>query len=153
MSNLEGKYLTFSLNSQLYGLPISVVREINRYADITAVPQVAKHVEGVINLRGKVIPVVNLRVRMNFDREAHTKNTCIVVIETQESFVGVIVDSVSGVIDLIADQIEKPPRAMDSATDKMLLGLGKLDDKVIILLDLATDLAQSMAATVVIDAA
>src|SRR4051794_20245968 len=77
-----GQYLTFVLNNRAYGVPIGTVREINRVSDITPVPQTATFVAGVMNLRGKVIPVVNLRLKLGMPQIEHTKETCIIVIET-----------------------------------------------------------------------
>lgn len=130
------KYLTFVLKGQPYGVPIGAVREINRVTEITPVPQTPPFVAGVINLRGKVIPVIDLRMKLGMANTQHTKQTCIIVIEGQSEQVGMIVDSVSGVVDLNEDQIE--PRPMMGNDDKLgyVLGMGKIDNNVVIIIDI-----------------
>lgn len=131
-----GQYLTFALKNQLYGVPIGTVREINRLSDITPVPRTPDFVAGVMNLRGKVIPVVNLRRKLEFQATEDTKSTCIIVIETAVGQVGMIVDSVSRVIELVAAQIEPTPNLGNSSQTEFVLGMGKVEDKVIILIDI-----------------
>src|SRR5688572_15543782 len=111
MSNAAkpGQYLTFVLKSQPYAIPIGIVREINRIVDITPIPQTPEYVAGVMNLRGRVIPVVNLRLRFGFEETAHTRQTCIIVIEGANGEFGTIVDAVTGVVNLTATQIEPAP--------------------------------------------
>ena len=137
-----GQYLTFCLKSQAYGVPIGNVREINRLTDITAVPQTPFFVAGVMNLRGKVIPVVNLRLKFGLEETAHTRQTCIIVIEGDTGQVGMIVDSVSGVIDLKAEQIEPAPVLGDSNRLSYVLGMGKVEASVIILVDIVQALSK-----------
>ncbi len=134
-----GQFLTFSLRKQLYGLPIGTVREINRVSDITPVPQTEPYVAGVMNLRGKVIPVIDLRLKFGLNAEAHTRETCIIVIEGQGATlgqVGMIVDSVNGVADLMAQQIEPRPSLGDDGSLDYITGMGKMEDRVIILVDI-----------------
>ena len=110
MSKIEGgRYLTFMLRDEFYGVPISKVREINQITEITPVPKTPKFVEGVVNLRGKILPVVNLRQKLGFEKVAYNRETCIIVIEAQMGHVGVVVDAVREVVDLKEDQIEVPP--------------------------------------------
>jgi purine-binding chemotaxis protein CheW len=137
-----GQYLTFSLNKQLYGVPIGAVREINRLSEITPVPQTPLFVAGVMNLRGKVIPVVNLRLKLEMERSTYTKETCIIVIETDGGQIGTIVDSVSGVIELSSGQIEPAPQ-LSSHESGHIMGMGKHENQVIILLDIAENLSKS----------
>ncbi len=141
-----GQYLTFVLNSQLYGVPIGTVREINRLSEITPVPKTPSFVAGVMNLRGKVIPVVNLRSKLGFERTDHTKETCIIVIETIVGQVGMIVDSVRGVIELFANQIEPTPNLGNSAETEFVMGMGKLENTVIILIDIVKALSNNQLA-------
>jgi purine-binding chemotaxis protein CheW len=129
-----GQYLTFTLKNQTYGVPIATVREINRVSEITQVPQTPAFVAGVMNLRGKVIPVVDLRLKLSMERAEHTKATCVIVIEGESGQIGMIVDSVNGVIELAASQIEPPPMVGVSAQDSSVMGMGKVDDQVILLL-------------------
>lgn len=130
-----GQYLTFILCGQSYAVPIESVREINRMCDIAPVPQTPKYVAGVINLRGKVIPVVDLRLRFDFPKTTVTKESCIIVIESKHGQVGTIVDAVSGVVDLRQDQIEPPPHLGDDESLSFIIGMGKTDQEVIILVD------------------
>ena len=136
----EGKYLTFALGAEEYGLEILKVREIMGIMEITAVPQTPAHVRGVINLRGKVIPVIDLRARFGMETTETTDQTCIIVVEiTQrgQSFnTGIVVDRVQEVLDIAGENIEDAPQfGSDVATD-FILGMGKIGDTVKILLDI-----------------
>jgi len=128
-----GQYLTFHLNGQAYAVPINTIREINRVSEITPVPQTPMFVAGVMNLRGKVIPVVNLRMRLGLPKIAYTRETCIIVIEGDAGQVGMIVDSVNSVIDLAVQQIE-PPTVGGAGENSFVMGMGKLESQVIVLL-------------------
>src|SRR5688572_3519509 len=133
-----GKYLTFALGREEYGLPVLKVREIIKVMDITHVPQVAAHVLGVINLRGKVIPVIDLRRKFGFEPQAPTDRTCIIVAEVALAattlMMGVVVDSVSEVVNVAAAEIEPPPDFGGQRTNDYLLGLAKVKGGVKILL-------------------
>jgi purine-binding chemotaxis protein CheW len=135
-----GKFLTFTIGREEYGLPVLKVREIIKVMDITHVPQVEAHVLGVINLRGKVIPVIDLRRKFGFDPQAPTERTCIIVAEvvltTSTVLMGVVVDSVSEVVNVAAAEIELPPDFGGQRTNDYLLGLAKIKGGVKILLDL-----------------
>ncbi len=137
-----GQYLSFMLKSQAYGVPIGTVREINRVADITPVPQTPHFVAGVMNLRGKVIPVVDLRLKFDLEAAPHTRNTCIIVIEGDSGQVGMIVDAVTGVIDLGAQQIEPAPVMGDETRMSFVLGMGKIESNVVILVDIVRALSK-----------
>lgn len=143
-SAMPGQYLTFSLNAQTYGIPIATVREINRVLDITPVPQTPDYVAGIINLRGKIIPVINLRKRLGFTIQDYTKQTCIVVIDCPTGQVGAIVDTVSSVSDFAANQIEPAPE-LSGDIARYILGVGKLDKSVIILLDIVGSITADVA--------
>lgn len=137
-----GQYLTFVINSRPYGVPISVVREINQVSDITPVPQTPEYVVGVMNLRGKVVPVVDLKHKFGMDRTQYTRETCIIVIEGDHGQIGMIVDSVSEVVELTAQQIEPPPVLGDEARLAYVMGMGKIESKVIILVDIVLALSR-----------
>lgn len=139
----SGRFLTFMIRDEHYGVSISKVREINQMMDITSVPKTPKFVEGVVNLRGKILPVVNLREKLGFEKKAYDRETCIVVIESAVGHVGIVVDAVREVIDLKEGQIDVPPHMGDNVELQFLSAIGKLEDKVIILLDV--DLAFSEA--------
>jgi purine-binding chemotaxis protein CheW len=135
-----GKYLTFMLGREEYGLPVMKVREIIKVMDITHVPQVAAHVLGVINLRGKVIPVIDLRRKFGFAAQEHTERTCIIVAEVVLSqatvMMGVVVDAVSEVVSVLAAEIDNPPDFGGQDATDYILGLAKVKGSVKILLDL-----------------
>ena len=130
-----GKYLTFSLADEEYGLEILKVREIIGIMDITAVPQMPEYVKGVINLRGKVIPVIDLRLKFGLPAAEYTDQTCVVVVDVG-TLMGVIVDTVQEVLDIDASQIDPPPPLGASVDTSFVLGMGKVKEDVKILLDI-----------------
>ena len=130
-----GKYLTFSLSDEEYGLEILKVREIIGIMDITVVPQTPPHVKGVINLRGKVIPVVDLRLKFGMPEAEYTDATCVIVVDVG-MLAGIIVDTVQEVLDIDASQIDPPPPLGAAVDTTFLLGMGKVRDSVKILLDI-----------------
>ena len=132
-----GKYLTFALGHEEYGLPVLKVREIIKVMDITHVPQVPGHVRGVINLRGRVIPVIDLRLKFGFEARENTDHTCIIVVEVSHlGMIGIVVDSVSEVLNVSGTDIDQAPDFGDSVTTDYILGLAKVKSSVKILLDL-----------------
>ncbi len=141
----EGKYLTFALAHEEYGLEILKVREIFGYMDITAVPQTPHHVKGVINLRGQVIPVIDLRAKFGMETAEVTEQTCIIVVEISQSSrkfqTGIVVDKVSEVLDIAASDIEDAPQFGSNVNTDFILGMGKIGDTVKILLDIDKVLA------------
>jgi purine-binding chemotaxis protein CheW len=140
-----GKYLTFALAQEEYGLLVIKVREIIKIMDITAVPQMPDHVKGVINLRGKVIPIIDLRLKFGIAAEAYTERTCIIVAEVEvdarKLMLGVIVDSVSEVLNIAPDEIEPAPDFGERLDTAYMQGIAKVKGKVKILLDLDRVLA------------
>lgn len=141
MANKSGQYLTFKLRSEFFGIPIADIREINQCGDVTPVPHSAQAVKGVMNLRGKIIPVVNLRVKFGMIDQEITKESCIIVIEAVCGQVGVIVDSVNEVIDLRDDQIEDSPSLAQEGQTSLVTGVGKLEKHVVLLVDIKTAFA------------
>jgi purine-binding chemotaxis protein CheW len=137
---LAGKYLTFSLGNEEYGLPVLKVREIIKVMDITPVPQVPAHVKGVVNLRGKVIPVIDLRAKFSLPAQDYTDRTCIVVVDVSlkrdRVMLGVIVDAVSEVLNIAAGEIDQTPDFGERVETTYMLGLAKVKNTVKILLDL-----------------
>jgi len=135
-----GKYLTFSLAGEEYGVPVLKVREIIKMMAITVVPQVPHYVRGVINLRGKVITVVDLRLKFGFAAQEQTDETAVVVVEVKvdggKILMGVVVDSVSDVLNIQGDEIEDTPAFGDRVTTDYLCGMAKVKGRVKILLDL-----------------
>jgi purine-binding chemotaxis protein CheW len=136
---LSGRTLqvvSFALGSEEYGVDIAQVQEINRMVTITHVPQAPQFMEGVINLRGRLIPIIDLRTRFGMERAERTKNTRIVVTEIGSKRLGMVVDSVSEVLRIPVEQIEDAPDLVAGVDTEYIRGVGKLDDRLIILLDL-----------------
>ncbi len=138
ISGKEGKYLTFSLVGQEYGLEIVKVKEIIGVMEVTPVPQTPKYVEGVINLRGKIIPVINLRVKFGLEFQEYTERTCIIVVEIMGNsgsiFMGIVVDSVSEVLNIGLEELEETPNFGIKVDTEYIMGMAKTKDRVIILL-------------------
>jgi purine-binding chemotaxis protein CheW len=136
----QGKYLTFAMAQEEYGLEILKVREINGYMDITPVPQTPAYVKGVINLRGQVIPVIDLRAKFGMASKEVTEETCIIVVEVsrngQKADMGIVVDRVHEVIYIAGEQIQETPEFGASVDTNFILGLGKVGKSVKILLDI-----------------
>ena len=135
----EGKYLTFALANEEFGLEILKVREIIGYVEVTAVPQTPHYVKGVINLRGQVIPVIDLRAKFGMETTDVTDQTCIIVVEIkterQTFSTGIVVDHVQEVLDITGGDIEDAPQFGAVATD-FILGMAKVGDCVKILLNI-----------------
>jgi purine-binding chemotaxis protein CheW len=136
-----GKFLTFGLGDEEYGLEILKVREINGMMDITRVPAMPDYVRGVINLRGKVIPVVDLRLVFGMAASEQTSETCIIVVDVHGSLRGVVVDHVSEVMDIRPEEIEDPPEVGEGTANESILGMAKTKGRVRILLDINRVLA------------
>jgi purine-binding chemotaxis protein CheW len=134
--------VTFSIGGEEFGVDILKVQEIIRMLDITRVPKAPEFVEGVINLRGKVIPIIDLRKRFGLVSKGHDKNTRIIVIDINDMIVGYIVDSVSEVLRIPADTVEPPPPVVAGLDSEYISGVGKLDDRLLIFLDLDRLLSQ-----------
>ena len=136
----EGKYLTFILGDEIYGLEILKVQEIIGMLKVTPVPKTPSFVRGVINLRGKVIPVIELSTKFGIESKEDTEMTCIIVVQLGTGddglIMGIIVDEVSEVLDISADRIEPAPSFGESVDTSFILGMGKFDQKVIMLLDI-----------------
>ena len=137
---LAGKYLTFALGQEEYGLPVLKVREIIKMMDVTAVPQAPRHVKGVVNLRGKVIPVIDLRLKFDFDPQAYTDRTSIIVVEvalqTRKVLMGIVVDAVCDVLNIAGDDIEDTPDFGHRVNTDYMTAIAKVKGTVKILLDL-----------------
>ncbi len=131
-----GKYLTFFLGEEEYGIEILRVNEIIGMLPITPIPQTDPWVRGVVNLRGKVIPVLDLRLKLGMEPAEETEETCIIVVQMQGTLIGVIVDKVSEVLDIDEAQVEDPPALGMGVETDLLLGIGKAEGKVKLLLDI-----------------
>jgi purine-binding chemotaxis protein CheW len=126
----------FQLGNEEFGIEITQIQEINRMTFITRVPNAAPHVKGVMNLRGKTLPVMDLRIRLNLENTEYTDDTRIIVVKMQEEVIGFIVDSVTEVIRIPANSIEDPPDFLKTIDTEFIKSVGKIDDKLLILLDL-----------------
>lgn len=134
-----GKFLTFFLGKEEYGVPISSVKEINGMMDITPVPKVPKYIKGVINLRGKIVPVMDLRLRFGMEELDYTERTCLIVFDAGQGsnrLFSIAVDAVSEVLTIQTADIEQPTE-FDQQEQVFLSGLGKAKSKVVLLLDVA----------------
>jgi purine-binding chemotaxis protein CheW len=140
---LAGKYLTFTLQRESYGIDVLKVREIIRLTDITAVPQMPEYVKGVINLRGKIIPVMDLRLRFGFPNVENTEHTCIIVVQVKlpdgkSTQMGLIVDGVEEVTNIAGGDIEETPDFGSRIETNYILGMAKIKGSVKALLDINT---------------
>ncbi len=129
--------VSFNIGSEEFGVDILKVQEINRMVEITKVPQTPHYVEGVINLRGKVIPIVDLRKRFNLETKEYDKDTRIVVVDIGGNVMGMVVDSVSEVLRLPSNTIEPPPEIATGVNSEYIKGVAKLEDRLLIFLDLS----------------
>ncbi len=136
ISSHEGKFLTFALGNEEYGIEIIKAREIIGLMEITTVPQTPDYMKGVINLRGKVIPIIDLRLKFAMPEVEHTRETCIIVVEVGSAQVGIVVDGVSEVTDIKGEDIEEAPSFGQGIDTNFIMGLGKTKQKIIILLDI-----------------
>ena len=140
MADREGKYLTFSLAEEEYGIEILKIKEIIGMMPITTVPRTPEFVKGVINLRGKVIPVIDLRKRFSMAAIDYTERTCIIVVEIESAsgtvMIGTVVDSVSEVLNIMGKDIEETPTFGTRLDTDYILGMAKMEGGVKILLDI-----------------
>ncbi len=141
MSNREIQLVTFQLGTEEYGIDIMQVQEIIRPPGIVRMPKAPSFVEGVINLREQVIPVIDLAKRLDISSEGRTDDTRVVIANIQGSLVGLVVDSASEVMRIRTEDIEPLPEIMTSSNGGFLTGIAKLDDRLIILLDLEKTLS------------
>ena len=135
------QYLTFKLDEEVFALGIDKVREVLDYTSVTKVPQTPDFMRGVINLRGSVVPVVDMRLKFGLEHTQKTVNTCIIIVEVslegaEKAVVGALVDSVQEVLDLEPGQIEPPPRLGTHLRTEFIQGMGKREDQFIMLLDI-----------------
>ncbi|MDD5759152.1 MAG: chemotaxis protein CheW [Desulfobulbaceae bacterium] len=148
---LGGKYLTFSLGTEEYGIVITKIREIIGIMEITAVPHTPDFIKGVINLRGRVIPIIELRMRFGMEVRPYDERTCIIVVDvpgpTGTVQVGMLVDSVSEVVNIGAQDIEPPPDFGVSTDAENIIGMGKIKGKLKILLDVDQVIGRTLAST------
>jgi len=137
---LTGKYLIFNIDNAEYGISISKIKEIIGVMPITQIPQTPSTIKGVINLRGKVIPVIDLRLRFGMEEKAYQDRTCIIVVEIDgndgQVIVGIVVDTVSEVKHIKGNEIEDKPIGLEFDVDDIILGMAKINESVMIILDI-----------------
>lgn len=137
----EHQTVVFRLSEEFYGIDIFAVNEIIRLREITPIPRTEPHVRGLVNLRGKTIPVVDLRIRMGLDVAECTDSSRIIVVDSNYGQVGIIVDAVSEVVTLHSDAIETKPNLMADESMEFVAGVAKRNDHLVTLLDLGKALA------------
>ena len=135
-----GQYLTFKLAEEVFALDISQVREVLEFHSVTKVPQTPDMMRGVINLRGSVVPVIDLRLKFGMERTEKTVNTCVIIVEitldSETTLIGALADSVQEVMDLDAEHIEPPPKIGTHLNTEVIKGMGKREEEFIIILDI-----------------
>lgn len=145
-SEFEGKYLTFNLMDEFYGVNVDRILQIIAIPDITKIPKTPEFVKGVINLRGKIIPVIDLRLKFKLPEQEYNDRTSIVIIkvhtEKSEIFIGIIVDKVLEVLDIHANEIEKTPTFGVELDTEFILGMAKVKNKVVTLLNISKILTE-----------
>ena len=136
----EEKYLMFFLNDEFYGIPILKVNEIIGLMEIISIPRSPNFMKGIINLRGKIIPVIDLRLKFSMSERAYDEQTCIIIVqnvyENKKTFIGLVVDKVAEVVNISNASIELPPQYGQDDENEFLTGIGKVKEKVVMLLDI-----------------
>jgi len=130
----EGKYLSFRIGGEVYGIEIRHVTEIVGIQKITEVPDMPQYMKGVINLRGNVIPVVDVRLRFHMQPREYDDRTCVIVVNINDASIGLVVDAVKEVISILPDQISPAPSVSKGEVTRYIKGIGRFDGEVIILL-------------------
>lgn len=136
-ANVTNKYVVFKLDNEEYGIDILRVKEIKEMLRITRVPKSSSFVRGVVNLRGEVIPIIDLRKKFNLQQREDTSSTRIVIVIVDEITVGLIIDTSSEVLEIEKEYIEEPPTTLSSIDHSYIYGIGKVNERLIILLDVA----------------
>ena len=131
----KGKFLTFTIGSEAYGLEIKYVTEIIGIQEISEVPQLPEYIRGIINLRGKIIPVMDVRLRFKKPIREYNDRTCIIVVDIKEVSVGLIVDAVSEVMIIQEQDVVAPPQLNQGSNNRYIKGIGKVGSEVKLILD------------------
>lgn len=141
-SQTNGKYLTFWTDRQLFGVPITDVVQIIGIQEITKIPEFPDYAKGIIDLRGTIIPVIDVRIRFGKEEAKYDERTCIIVTNIDDTNIGFIVDAVDEVTNIDDDNISAPPKVSQEKTNDYLTGICKVRDKVVLLLDTAKILSE-----------
>lgn len=131
----NGQFLTFTLQNEEYGIEILKVQEIKGFSKITPIPNAPPFVRGVMNLRGTVVPIIDLRARFSMTEKDYDQFTCIIVVNVGTRVVGLVVDTVSDVLNIPNDAIADPPELTSSGDGSCITGMGKLGERIVMLLD------------------
>lgn len=141
-SEMDGKYLTFWTDKQLFGVPIADVIQIVGMQEITVIPELPSYAKGIINLRGSIIPLIDVRLRFQKEEVEYDERTCIIVTSIHESSMGFIVDEVDEVADISSDEIAPPPKIAHESTSDYLTGVAKHSDRIVLLVNTAKMLGE-----------
>lgn len=144
----KDRYLTFRIAAEEYGIEIRHITEIIGVQKITEVPDTPAYLKGVINLRGKIIPVVDVRLRFGMEELAHSDRTCIVVVDVNGTSIGLIVDEVLEVVNISEENVSEPPRTNKGTSSRYIQGMGKIGESVKILLNIERFLSEDELASV-----
>ena len=141
---MKGKYLAFYTDGQLFGISIASVVQIVGMQPITEIPDVPHYVKGIINLRGNVIPVIDIRLRFRKEEAEYDERTCIIIAQIQDDMVGFIVDMVDAVTNIDDSEISTPPNLSSGYSDSYVNGIAKVDNRIILLLDVPSILGENV---------
>lgn len=136
LDDLNGRFLTFYIENAVYGIELLHVIEIISIQAITQVPNVPEYIKGIINLRGKIVPVIDVRLKFNQEERPHDDKTCIIVVVIEDMHVGLIVDSVSEVVTIDMTALAKPPEFSSAVANKYLKSVSKVGERVILNIDI-----------------
>jgi len=134
-AELAYKFLTFKLAGQYFGLAIRSVKEILQLQPITPIPELPYYAKGVANIRGRVVPIIDLSLRLGKPEQEYTERTCIVIVDINDTYVGFLVESVEDVPDIDREQISPPPKLSSDSSARYIIGIGKLESYMVLLLD------------------
>lgn len=143
-SDMHGKFLTFFLEQQLFAIAINDVVQIVSMQAINEIPDCVTYMKGVINLRGSIIPVIDLRLRLGMAEKAYDDRTCLIVVSIDQQEIGFIVDQVDAVVSIAEEMISAPPKIADHKNQHYLLGIAKLDSKVVLIMDVSHVLSEDI---------
>lgn len=132
---LKGRFLTFQVGNETYGIEIKYVTEIIGLQPLTEMPEMPEYIRGIVNLRGRVIPVMDVRLRFKMQWKEYDDRTCIIVINMNDISIGLVIDSVSDVLNIKDDQIIKKPEMSTNADCKYISNIGRIDNQVVLLID------------------
>lgn len=135
VDDLQGRFLTFYIDQTVYGLELFNVIEIVSIQDVTRIPSVPDYIKGIINLRGKVVPIIDVRLKLKQPERAYDEKTCIIVVVIDDMQVGLIVDRVSEVVTIGQNELADPPSIGNSSNDKYLQSIATVDDKIVLNID------------------